>query len=377
MLGHPRHQQGISTAHAVTVASHNRPVDIVGSASAELPHIEALIDEVLVPGADHVDQHGVQRVALDHLADAGLLGSPLPVAEQRELSELIARADASTWFCWSQHQAPILILRNFADPEAVASHEELLADLEAGERLAGVAFAHVRRPGLPNPTATRVEGGWRIDGTLDWVTSWDIADVVLVMVATESALLCFFLDAGEIPSSRQGVEVGEPLHLLAMGGTHTRPVRFDSCFVSDDEIIPILDVDAWRRADDMKTANVNPAIFGIARGAISELDELATSRGDARVRALASTLAAECIDIRERGYAAIDQDLDVGIRLRLRAEALDLVMRACLAIVTARAGASMLTGSSTERRVREALFMQVQAQTAATRAAMQDLALGR
>ncbi len=69
-------------------------MDIVGSASAALPHIEALIDQVLVPGAELVDQQGVQRVALDRLADAGLLGMPLAVPEQRELSELIARADA-------------------------------------------------------------------------------------------------------------------------------------------------------------------------------------------------------------------------------------------------------------------------------------------
>lgn len=352
-------------------------MDIVGSASAALPQIEALIDEVLVPGAEFVDQFGVQRVALDHLADAGLLGTTLATPDQRELSELIARADASTWFCWTQHQAPMVILRNFALPEAEAAHAQLLDDLASGERLAGVAFAHVRRPGPPNPSAMRVDGGWLINGTLDWVTSWDIADVVLVMVATETSYLCFFLTGGEVPSMRQGVEVGAPLHLLAMGGTHTRPVRFDNCFVSDEEAIPIPDADAWRRADEAKTANVNPAIFGIARGAISELDDLATSHDDSRVRALAKKLAAECIEIRQRGYAAIDQDLDVKIRLKIRAEALDLLMRACLAVVTARAGASMMSGCAAERRVREALFMQVQAQTSATRAAMQDLALER
>jgi alkylation response protein AidB-like acyl-CoA dehydrogenase len=361
MLRHARYQQGISATHVFTVASHNRPVDIVGSASAELPQVAALIDEVLVPGANSVDERGVQRVALDHLADAGLLGASLPTPEQRELSELIARADASTWFCWSQHQAPTMILRTFAEPKAVEPCAALLDDLASGERLAGVAFAHVRRPGPPNPSATRVEGGWLVNGTLDWVTSWDIADVVLVMVAAESSLLCFFLTAGEVPSSRPGVEVGEPLRLLAMGGTHTRPVRFDDCFVSDGEIIPILDPEAWRRADDQKTANANPAIFGIARGAISELDDLATARDDSRMRALAAKLA----------------DIDVDLRLQLRAESLDLVMRACLAVVTARAGASMIHGCSAERRVREALFMQVQAQTAATRAAMQELALER
>ena len=350
-------------------------MDIVGSASAELPHIAALIDEVLVPGADSIDELGVQRVALDHLADAGLLGTALPTNEQRELAELIARADASTWFCWVQHQTPLTILRDFASPEAVSRHSEVLDGLETGELLAGVAFAHVRRPGPPNPTATRVEGGWSISGTLDWVTGWDIADVVMVMVSVESSLLCFFLRAGEVPSSYPGLEVGEPLRLLAMGGTHTRPIRLDGLCVPDDDVIAMLNADTWKQADEVKTANVNPAIFGIARGAISELDDFANERDDSRMRALATSLARECIDIRTRAYAAIDEGIDVAIRLRLRAEALDLLMRACLAVVTSRAGASMLTGSSIERRVREALFMQVQAQTAATRAAMLDLAL--
>ena len=352
-------------------------MDIVGSASAELPQVAALIDEVLVPGSDSVDEHGVQRVALDHLADAGLLGTPLGTPEQRELAELIARADASTWFCWVQHQTPLTILRDFAQPEAAERHAELLAGLESGQLISGVAFAHVRRPGTPNPLATRVEGGWTITGTLDWVTSWDIADVVLVLVAAESSLLGFFMAAGEVPSRYDGVTVGDPLRLLAMGGTHTRPIRFDAFFVPDPEIVATLDAQAWKDADLVKTANANPAIFGIARGAISELDDLATTRDDARMRALADKLAAECRGIRARSYSAIDEDADIETRLRLRALALDHVMRACTAIVTARAGASMMAGSSTERRMREALFMQVQAQTSATRAAMLELALER
>jgi alkylation response protein AidB-like acyl-CoA dehydrogenase len=251
----------------------------------------------------------------------------------------------------------------------------MLAGLESGEMISGVAFAHVRRPGPPNPRAARVEGGWSITGTLDWVTSWDIADVVMVMVVADSSLISFFLTAGEVPSRREGVTVGDPLRLLAMSGTHTRPIRLDSLFVPDDEVIAVLDLPTWQTTDSIKTANANPAIFGIARGAISDLDDLATERQDSRLRALCDKLAGECIDMRARSYAAIDNEVDIDTRLHVRAEALDLVMRACTAHVSARAGASMLLGCSAERRVREALFMQVQAQTAATRAAMQDLAL--
>ena len=46
-----------------------------------------------------------------------------------------------------------------------------------------------------------------------------------------------------------------------------------------------------------------------------------------------------------------------------------MTVEAATAVVTARAGAAMYSGCSAERRVREAMFLQVQAQTARTREA--------
>jgi alkylation response protein AidB-like acyl-CoA dehydrogenase len=352
-------------------------VDIVGSASTELPHVAALIDDVLVPGAESVDDVGVQRVALDHLADAGLLGTPLTAHEQRELAELIARADASTWFCWTQHQTPLRVLSDSTRPEAEALRADLLPGLESGELLAGVAHAHLRRAGSPNPRAERVDDGWIVNGALDWVTSWDIADVVMVMVESGDCVLCFFITAGEVPSAIPGVVVGEPLRLLAMGGTHTRPLEFRQAYIRDEQVVAVLDLAEWQAADSLKTANSNPAIFGIARGAISELDDLARSRNDSTMRALTNSLADQCTDIRARAYAAQDSAASVETRLAIRAEALDHLMRCCIAVVTARSGSAMIRSNPAERRVREALFMQVQAQTAATREAMLVRALDR
>lgn len=342
-----------------------------------MPHVEALIAESIAPAAATVDVDGVQRVHLDYLADAGLLGTALPPFEQREVAELIAMADASTWFCWVQHQTPLSILRESPLSATDTRYADLLESLEAGVAIAGVAFAHLRRPGPPNPVATRADGGWLVTGTLDWVTSWDIADLVLIMVRAESSILCFFVTAGEVPSTQQGITVGEPLRLLSMGGTHTRPLHLFDHVVPDSDVVALLDLAEWSQGDSVKTANATPAIFGIARGAISELDDLATQRADARLRQLTDRLAMECESLRSQAYRAIDADARVDTRLAIRALALDHLMRATTAVVTARAGAAMLSGSSAERRVREALFMQVQAQTAVTRAAMIDLALER
>jgi hypothetical protein len=333
-------------------------------------------------GAAQTDAEGVPRATIDALAHAGLLGAPLtPASAARELAEVMAGCDATTWFCWVQHISPMKAIAAAQDgpdtPAAGAIRGRYLAGLQSGELLAGVAFAHVRRPGPPNPVATRIAEGWRVNGTLDWVTSWDIADVVVVTAkadgADDGSMLGFVLPAGHsdrVPPD--GVIVGEPLHLLAMSGTHTRPVQFDNVVIPATDVIALTPVDAWMADDRQRTADANPAAFGLARAAIAELDELASQRHDSLMQTLAHDLAAQCRDLRSRAYALMDDPDREGTRderLELRAQSLDLATRAAMANVTARAGASMMSGCSAERRLRESMFLLVQAQTADTRAA--------
>ena len=59
-----------------------------------------------------------------------------------------------------------------------------------------------------SPIAERVRGGWSITGTLDWVTSWDIADVMLLMVRGAGdyadSIICMYLAAGRDPAISRG-----------------------------------------------------------------------------------------------------------------------------------------------------------------------------
>lgn len=341
-------------------------MDPVGSLLA-LPDAERVIAACIAPFAD--DGTMVRRSSLDALAQAGFLGDAMNAATQREVAELIARADASTWFCWAQHFTPMRVIADGA-PSTVS--ERWHAGLSSGALLAGVAFAHVRRAGEPNPIATRVPGGWRIDGSLDWVTSWDIADVVVVQVRIAEAgpgrYVHLALPAGRSGGPVPGMVVGEPLALLAMGSTHTRPARFDACVVDDDVVAGFSSAKAWHETDDDRTVDANPATFGVCRGALTELATLAHSRGDARMAELVDAFAAQCRELRGRAYALAGHGPREE-RVAIRAQALDLVQRAASAVVIARAGSAMLDGSSAGRRAREALFLQVQAQTPVTRAA--------
>lgn len=352
--------------------------DVVGSNGEALPAsaVEFIASRI---GADAAlfDRSGVPREVLLELGRRGLFGSPLESpAAQRELTELIAGADGDTWFCWAQHATPLRTLESAANPGPWAA--QWREPLQSGAAIGAVAFAHLRRPGRPNPVAERVLGGWRIHGSVDWITSWDIADVVLLMVREAAAdrIVQMLLPAGE-EVSLEGFHVGPVLDLIAMRGTHTRPARWDDAFVSDKHLVDVIPMDHWRAVDDDKTIDASPAAFGVARSAIAELAQLAKERSSDTIHELTESLSQDCRQLRRRAYAAVDEPNSVSSdeRLLIRARSLDLATRASTAVVTARAGAAMLSGGSAERRVRTALFLQVQAQTAVTRESSLRLAV--
>ena len=203
----------------------------------------------------------------------------------------------------------------------------------------------------------------RVRECIDLRASGDYADKIV----------CFYLAAGRDPAYLSGMHVHEPLKLLAMSGTHTRPITFDQVMVPDTSVAALIDFNDWQQADDMKTIDVNPASFGSIRGAVQELSEIAEKRQDPQLFELIESFATRARELRRRAYAAIDSNGPADERISLRAQALRMAIDAATAVVTARAGAAMYSGCSSERRVREAMFLQVQAQTAQTRAASLSL----
>ncbi len=393
MLVHPGNQW--ASRHGCTLLGHDGHVhaafplvDPVGPAHVALPNAVALIADRITGMAEEIDRQGVPRTHWDSLATAQLLPVGRPSQELREITELLAGSDASTWFCWAQHATPTQLLagaeQSTENPGLGDLRDRYLGGLQSGKLLAATAFAHVRRPGPPNPVATRTATGWLIQGRLDWVTSWDIADLVQVMVrgcgADSDRLVCFLLPAGRQEVS-PGVVVEPVLELMAMGGTHTRPLHLQDLVVDAADVIAVLDAPSWQLQDAQRTAHASAAIFGVIRGSLAELHCIALAKADAQLNELSQLLVEQCRSLRERAYVLADAGpldaMDLVLARRLRAEALQLAVQAATVTMTQRAGAGMRAGCSAERRIREAMFLQVQAQTLATREAMNELALQR
>lgn len=349
--------------------------------SVALPSGWEAVLGLIAEHAAQSDLAGVPRSHFDAMAAVGAHGTQENIADPRvwrEFTEQLAGADASTWFCWAQHQTPMRALQAGGNsPSADALQKRWLDGMRSGQVLAAVAFGHLRRPGSANPVAKNVDGGWVLDGSLDWVTSWDIADLVLVMAHTEdkSQIVTFVIPIKDFESLIPGSRVGEKLELLSMSGTHTRPVYLDNSPIPSEFVLGVTDHASWQRPDVRKTNSPNIAALGIARAAIEELGSIGESRDNAQTVDLANALQSKYLQLREHAGSLMDQGATAETQdlITVRVEILELARDSAAAVVIARAGAGMQSGRSAERRVRESLFLQIQAQTEITRNATLQL----
>lgn len=333
-----------------------------------------LAERVLVPDAERVDVEGVRPATVAAIGAAGLLGlagprgyggadAPAPV--QREVTEVLAGADGTTWFVVNQHANP---LQSLARSDNVALKERSLRALCTGGALSGVAVAHLRRPGTP-VAATRAPGGWSFSGTVPWLTGWGLADVFLLAGETPDREVVLAL----VPArERPGLTAGPPMRLAAMQGSCTVAVELRDLAVPDADVTEVLRRDDWVEADRLKTANASPAVFGLLATVVRDLAGTARRRDDPLAADLAARLGDEAEELRRSAYALLDHVPpyeQVEDRLALRAAALELGVRAATALVAATGGGAMALQAAPQRLAREALFHLVQAQTGPVREA--------
>lgn len=329
----------------------------------------SLADDLLRPAAAQVDRTRVPRSHLNALGAAGLLGMSGPpelgglAREQaREVVELVSGACASTWFVMTQHLTPVAMLTASSN---AGLKERLLAPMCRGEVLSGVAIAHLRRPGQPAVTASRTADGWVFDGHVGWMTSWGICDVFLLcgLTADRTEAVFTLVPAREAP----GLVASDPMELLAMQATSTVTLDLSGYVVPDADVVDVQAYESWAEADHDRTADVTGAVFGVQREAVRQLAD--------REPALAEMLTSESDRLRNRAYAPAGGPRRIDERLALRAAALDLCLRSATALVIAVGGSAMGRDHPAQRLLREAAFLQVQAQTTAVRAAMVGLLL--
>jgi alkylation response protein AidB-like acyl-CoA dehydrogenase len=85
--------------------------------------------------------------------------------------------------------------------------------------------------------ATKVDGGWRIDGAKQFITSGKIAGVVMIVAVTDPAAGRKGISTFIVPTDREGYVVDKVEHKMGQGASDTCALRFDNMFVEDDLLL--------------------------------------------------------------------------------------------------------------------------------------------
>ncbi len=202
-------------------------------------------DRLLAPRAAARDVSGeFPRAELKELANLGLLGIAVPeelggfgagtVAYALALQEL-ARADASVAVTVSVSNMVAELIAKVGSPELA---QRWVPRLVSGELVCGAFALSEPEAGSDSAamrtTATKIPGGWRISGTKQWITSGDVAGVMVVWAVTEPGARHRGITAFVVAGGAPGLSCARLEDKLGLHGSSTAQLVFDGVEVGDD-----------------------------------------------------------------------------------------------------------------------------------------------
>ena len=325
-----------------------------------------VVETVIAPRAVEVDATEVPRSHLDALREVGYFrwfvpeaygGLAVPANVKHAADNLLFGADPSTATIVQQHGGPVGLALRAQSPAALA----ILPELASGERIGGNGVGHVRSwPERRGTVATRVRGGWTIDGVVGWISGLGLVDTIGLGAVDEDRQEYVF----GVADLRQPGATPIPLRLAAVHGSRTGSLRLEDFFLPDEhvgEVISVADYKAQdglvrpdvRRArllnpdldpDDLPTAKLPPGhAYGLARAALD--DALRLHPDDPSLLALAAELETAAATPGPDPY--------------WRAELDEIAVRATTAGVVARGGGGLLLADIAQVRARAAQFLQI------------------
>src|SRR5206468_4725128 len=85
--------------------------------------------------------------------------------------------------------------------------------------------------------AVKVDGGWRIDGAKQWITSGDRAGVIVVWAKTDPSAASRGISAFLVPRGAPGLSAGRHEDKMGIRGSSTVPLVLDDCRVGADALL--------------------------------------------------------------------------------------------------------------------------------------------
>ena len=334
-----------------------------------LERADRVLREEIAPHAQRMDgEPEALAMGLGVLAREGLLalkrpmefgGPALPDPEVRRFQEIVARYSGALAFLQTQHQGVSGMLASSANRPLAEAYLPLMGD---GRRMVGVGFSQLRRPGPPMVTATPVEGGYRIDGRVPWVTGFGFFGEFVVGAQLADGRAVF----GLAPlAAVEGVAPTAPMRLAAMMAAGTVAVDLDGFFLAEDRTLAIRPSGWISASDEINIAQQGSFAVGCAQAGLDVLGTNASRRKLAFAEDAHRSLQAQLDAIRQEAerWAGEATAENVDERLDLRARMIELMVRCAHAGVVSSSGAANSQDHPAQRVYRESIVFSVSAQT--------------
>ena len=362
------------------VLADNAPEAVTGPATPLATAGQSLIDAVreivngdLAAMVDAIDRQGTYpKAVLKRLGAAGALRAHLRVGGQQDYGAAIAamaevsRVCGATGFMVWCHDVCGLYMEESGNPALT------------GQALLDHASAHsLGATGLSNPmksfagietfllNARRVEGGYRVNGTLPWVSNLGPDHYFGAVAAVEGA------EGGHeimfvVRCDGEGVELRNCPSFSAMEGTNTWAVRLTEHFIGADTLIadparPF--IGRVRAAFVLLQCGMG---LGVVQGAIDSMWEVERPLGHVNefLDERPDELQAELDALTERTMRLARTPFETSTEflidvLDTRAHASELALRAAQSALLHQGARGYLMSSAVQRRVRESHFVAI------------------
>lgn len=304
------------------------------------------------------------RTALQGLCDRNLMalkrapeygGPGVDEVSFRTFQESVARYSGSLAFLQTQHQSAVNMLGKC---ENEGLKQRMLPKMGDGTLLVGIGFSQLRRSGNPIMKAEHVEGGYRLNGTVPWITGQSFFHEVLIGAALPDGRGVFgivpFHDTAEMKHS-------EPMKLAAMESARTVSADYVNYFLPESEVLYVKPAD-WIHNNDMINITLQGFFaLGCARAGLDIVNRCWEAKRSPAIQEAWQSLDREISECREKLFQA---QSPIPKRLSTRAWAIELAVRCAHAGITATGGSANSVTNDAQRVYREALVYTVSAQTA-------------
>ena len=267
----------------------------------------------------------------------------------------LSAACLTTTFVITQRTGACQRIALSEDPDLKA---RLLPSFAAGKQFATVGISHLttsrRHKTRPVLRAEETANGFVLDGFSPWVTGVTFADTVVVGATLQDRRQVLLA----LPTTLPGVLTADSADLVGLTASRTGPLRCHNVQVPRDFLLAGPVEEVMKTGAGAKTGGVQTSILalGLAASALNYLDAEVAKRPDLEPPTVALRVEWQSLCDELLGYLAGSHDCDYQT---MRTRANSHVLRATQAGLAAAKGTGYVTGHSTGRWCREALFFLV------------------